>query len=556
MDSKLTIIIPFANEKDEVENTVNSIRYYSDNDVDIIVINDASDDNYNYEDCLRKYNVKYVVNERRMGVAASRDIGVNLCKTDFFLLLDAHMRFYETGWVKTIIHELEKDSRALLCAQTKVLKVSDTDHSIVDGEQDGQYLGAYINFYDLIEYLEPQWAYARAKLPVNYNIPIFIPCVLGAGYASSKKYWQYLNGLNGLLSYGSDEVLMSLKVWLEGGRCKLLHNVIIGHIYRISSPFEHHIEKRIYNRLYISYITCPVEYKKKLCAVEQIQHSKDYFEAWLLFYRNFDKIESDKSEFTKKTTTRFYDFEIFNRQRRFQEKESVKTKEKILQKSILYIISRVNLSNDIGFVNGKLGITILLYYYSRYTKNRFISNLADSFLKEITGKISIDTPLNIPSGLLGIGWGLGLLFYNKFIPGDINETLSDFDLKVMEISPSRIRNFDLDYGLGGIIRYVLSRLYYMKYNSDSFFSSDYLNELYIRSKEIVDGEKYNNCPEVYVEYILYYEKKKDIDPPSIYDILALPEWNKFCKLSKDTSLHGLSGMCLEFILTQLSLDNK
>lgn len=27
-------------------------------------------------------------------------------------------------------------------------------------------------------------------------------------------------------------------------------------------------------------------------------------------------------------------------------------------------------------------------------------------------------------------------------------------------------------------------------------------------------------------------------------------------LSKDTSLHGLSGMCLEFILTQLSLDNK
>ncbi len=72
----------------------------------------------------------------------------------------------------------------------------------------------------------------------------------------------------------------------------------------------------------------------------------------------------------------------------------------------------------------------------------------------------------------------------------------------------------------------------------------------------MDGEKHNNCPEVYVEYILYYEKKKDIDPPSMYDILALPEWNKFCKLSKDTSLHGLSGMCLEFILTRLSLDNK
>lgn len=86
-----------------------------------------------------------------------------------------------------------------------------------------------------------------------------------------------------------------------------------------------------------------------------------------------------------------------------------------------------------------------------------------------------------------------------------------------------MQNLDLEYGLGGIVRYVLSRM---------------------------DEKICSNCPDVYVEYILYYEKKKEIDPPSIYDILMLPGWNKYSKACKDISLHGLSGLCLEFILQQ------
>ena len=45
---KITIIIPFANEGCEVENTLMSIFEHSDNNVNIIVINDASDDGFDY----------------------------------------------------------------------------------------------------------------------------------------------------------------------------------------------------------------------------------------------------------------------------------------------------------------------------------------------------------------------------------------------------------------------------------------------------------------------------------------------------------------------------
>lgn len=46
--NKLTIIIPFLNEGDEIEKTLKSIRETSRTNVDIIIINDCSTDNFDY----------------------------------------------------------------------------------------------------------------------------------------------------------------------------------------------------------------------------------------------------------------------------------------------------------------------------------------------------------------------------------------------------------------------------------------------------------------------------------------------------------------------------
>ena len=119
--NKLTVIIPFLTEGEESENTLRSIREHADGEVDILVINDASTDGWDYGSVARKFRAEYVVNERRMGVAASRDLGVERCRTPYFLLLDAHMRFYDRDWVGTIVSELEGEERSLLCCQTKVL---------------------------------------------------------------------------------------------------------------------------------------------------------------------------------------------------------------------------------------------------------------------------------------------------------------------------------------------------------------------------------------------------------------------------------------------------
>lgn len=84
--NKLTVIIPFLNEDDEVYNTVKSIRDTSDNLLPIILINDASTDDYDYKSVAKEFNTQYVLHTERKGVAASCDESVDLSETKYFLL--------------------------------------------------------------------------------------------------------------------------------------------------------------------------------------------------------------------------------------------------------------------------------------------------------------------------------------------------------------------------------------------------------------------------------------------------------------------------------------
>ncbi len=107
--------------------------------------------------------------------------------------------------------------------------------------------------------LDAQWRYTD-QAPDEPLIQI--PCVLGACYAMSKRYWLYLRGLAGLHTYGCDETYLSLKTWLEGGICLLMKNIKVGHIFRKKAPFDMCTRDLIYNKLLIAETVLPVEHKK------------------------------------------------------------------------------------------------------------------------------------------------------------------------------------------------------------------------------------------------------------------------------------------------------
>jgi glycosyltransferase involved in cell wall biosynthesis len=224
--SELTLIIPFLNEGDEVYKTVKCFVESADISIEIILINDASTDNYNYKIIAEKFDAKYIEHKIRKGVAASRDEGVDMCQTEYFLLLDAHMRSYQTNWASLIVNAIKSDKRSLLCCATACILY--TDIEVVSYDNVGY--GAYIDFSDL----SVKWI---SEIGNTEKDILDIPCVLGASYIGEKSYWQYLKGLSGLTSYGCDEQLISMKVWLEGGKCKIIKNIIFGHLFREPKKF-------------------------------------------------------------------------------------------------------------------------------------------------------------------------------------------------------------------------------------------------------------------------------------------------------------------------------
>lgn len=242
---ELTVIIPFLNEGDEIEKTIIEIRRTAGSNVDILLVNDASTDDFNYIGIAAKYNVLYIENYERLGSAASRDIGVLHCKTPFFLTIDGHMRFYMDQWWEKILIELKKNERAIYCCRCK-------PWSYETGVEDSwpAAYGAYIRLdkYCGDSILNVEWI--NYDLYPNENI-VDIPCILGACYSASTRYWKHLRGNDKLALYGCDEQNISIKAWMEGGKCCLIKNVVIGHLFRKSMPYPHKHEHILFNKAII-----------------------------------------------------------------------------------------------------------------------------------------------------------------------------------------------------------------------------------------------------------------------------------------------------------------
>jgi glycosyltransferase involved in cell wall biosynthesis len=239
----ITVVIVFLNEGIEVYNTVKSLRENSNiEDVEIILIDDASIDNYDYKSIAKKFDAAYYRNKTRIGAAESRHEGVFLCNTEFFILIDAHMRIYQKDWIPKLIESLKRNKESIICCQTIPLN----ENGIVKNNYRLNY-GAYIDFKDL----SVKWN--SIDFSPNKNECV-IPCVLGASYATSKRYWAYLKGTKGLKSYGFEEQLISIKSWLAGGNCILRKDIVFGHIFRTPNkvPYELINWDFMYNRFYIS----------------------------------------------------------------------------------------------------------------------------------------------------------------------------------------------------------------------------------------------------------------------------------------------------------------
>lgn len=238
----LSAIIAFRNENSEVERTIKSIRWTTKN-LNIMLIDDCSDDNYDYEKIADLYHCEYIKNEKRIGSAGSKNKGGYLCKTPYFCFFDAHMRLYKQDWDKMCIGFLQKHPNAIISSRTCYMSLTDADidgKSFVKNEcsygddQKGVSWCCYISMNKGYSF-DPKWTNEYIDKN-NKNKLSPVACVLGACYAIKTDWWKTIGGFNEIQQYGLEESLMSIKTWLYGGECFVVKDWGVGHLYRNVNP--------------------------------------------------------------------------------------------------------------------------------------------------------------------------------------------------------------------------------------------------------------------------------------------------------------------------------
>ena len=252
MSNRLTMVMTGLDEGEEVDETLASIRATAADAVDIVFVNDGSTDGHDYAGAARRHGAIYVENPSRRGVGRARDVGVEHVKTPNAMIIDSHMRFREDDWWRRVNDAIADDPRAIYCTRCDPL------------DKEGQRLwqqptqhGAWIQFEGETEsqVLEPKWL-----VHDSFDAPrIDIPCVMGATYAFDVAYYQKLGGLLGIRGWGVDEAYLSLKAWLEGGRCRLLTDIEIGHKFKWDNPYPVFNAHLYYNKLFVFETVLPRE---------------------------------------------------------------------------------------------------------------------------------------------------------------------------------------------------------------------------------------------------------------------------------------------------------
>ena len=287
----LTVIMPFLNESMEPINTINSIRETS-KDIEIIAIDDCSAKQFRPKIKSEK-GLTCIRNKKRLGVGASRQLGVQLAKTENILIIDAHMRF-NNGWSEKMVDLLNENVRCIYCTTCLSLGYGNMDLK----KAKSRYYGATLQVFNkdanpdrpARDILEAKW------IPKKKDGTYEIPCVLGANYFFTKTWFNHIGGFNGLRLWGSSEPFLSMKSYLAGGSCQITTDIEIGHQFRDRAPYTTLVSNLVYNKLFIMETLFPKELQNAVeplmpntrsfrkakdevkKAQEEIQKQRNYFD--------------------------------------------------------------------------------------------------------------------------------------------------------------------------------------------------------------------------------------------------------------------------------------
>jgi hypothetical protein len=123
-----------------------------------------------------------------------------------------------------------------------------------------------------------------------------------------------------------------------------------------------------------------------------------------------------------------------------------------------FLLLNSSFIDNLGLLNGKIGIAVFFYQYSRYSKIKIFEDYAGNLMDEIYEEININTPLDFDNGLAGIGWSIEYLVCEKFLNANRDEVLEEIDKMVHKNLLLGLGLLENENNIFGFGIYYLARL--------------------------------------------------------------------------------------------------
>ncbi|CAG9531560.1 unnamed protein product [Cercopithifilaria johnstoni] len=235
-----SIIICYYNEASSaLIRMVNSILDRTPSNLvnEILLVNDCSDLDNASDAAVRSYArdnwnsdvVKMLSTERNEGLIRAKIFGAQHATGEVLVFLDSHCEVNER-WLEPLLDRIVADRHTVVCP---IIDVIDADTL--------KYMESPICKGGMSWSLAFKWDYFPSSYfdePKQYIRPLKSPTMAGGLFAIDKKYFDSLGQYDrGMEIWGAENVEISLRIWMCGGRLEIIPCSRVGHIFRQRRPY-------------------------------------------------------------------------------------------------------------------------------------------------------------------------------------------------------------------------------------------------------------------------------------------------------------------------------
>lgn len=192
----------------------------------------------------------------------------------------------------------------------------------------------------------------------------------------------------------------------------------------------------------------------------------------------------------------------------------------IEQRIIHHIILYSKSIKDVGLFHGKMGIAILFMHLYRCTDNNIYEDIANDLIDDIWEEVNTVTSFEMASGLSGIGLGIEYLLHHKFAEGESLGICKDLDVRIMRWDSRRISDYSIDYGIGGLLEYILTHIKAcMKQSNIIPFDDAFLKDLFDKTNMISEDGLDSNVCVLIAQYQDFYTNRQE--PHNLFNLKSI-----------------------------------